>query len=228
MLGTVAILTAIFGVVAANPDRIACCLSPYLAFSAIVFSFQLGLVFYVFISPSSASQSVVDAWSAGHLSQDPPTDKITTAVYVGRWVFLGFVGAQILAVLIAVILRYIARRRGDQYDPFVGSSNQRDLESSRLHSTEMKLAKLRAEVGLPSPPKGLRPERPSGRPATQRPTGRNQEAIPAVWYGNHSYQGSPPTTALAPSPPFQSAWSDAQRSGSPGFQPTWTRKPAGT
>lgn len=187
-MGIVSILTALVGVFAGSPKRVNCCLSPYLTFSALLFAVQAGMVLYVFIAPGKAVESVTGAWQAGHPGEDPPVDKIQAAVDAGRWVLLSFLCAQILAVFVAVLLGALSSKKGRQWEPFVGDEeNQQNTQYSndRLRATEIKLAKLRAEAGLPPPkmpihqPPARSPTRapaPAAAAAAQRSPARREPA----------------------------------------------------
>jgi len=139
-LGIVAMLAAAIGLIAASYRRINCCLSPYLTLSAILFAGQAGIVLYLFIDAESATKSVTDAWTSGHPSQTPPTQKIQNAVTVGRWVLLGLMGTQAIAVFVASLL-WCAARRAHNHKPQDDSPARRCMEDA-----DAKVAALKADV----------------------------------------------------------------------------------
>ena len=139
-IGILALLAAILGFIAGSPNRISCCLSPYLTLTGLVMVGQAGLMMYLFIAPNKAVHSLTATWEANH-PEKPAPDKIKNGVYVGRWVLLGLLGIQLIAVMVALILRCCARRI-DQWEPFEEDASYQ----SRTDSTNAKLEKLKAEV----------------------------------------------------------------------------------
>lgn len=139
-IGILALLAAMLGFIAGSPNRISCCLSPYLTLTGLVIVGQLGLMLFLFIAPERAVRSLSVTWEASHPSKPPP-DKIKNGVYVGRWVLLGMLCTQLLAVFIALILRCCARR-SDRWEPF----EEDTAYHARQATTNAKLDKLRAEV----------------------------------------------------------------------------------
>ena len=117
-VGILAILAGIIGFIAAHEKSIACCLSPYITLSGLVLAAKAGLLLYLFISPTKAVNSVVDAWNKNHESDttppSPPVDKIHSGIYIGRWVLLGLFVLQILAIFIALLLRCCAKRAAEK------------------------------------------------------------------------------------------------------------------
>ena len=135
LVGLVTLVAALLGFFAA--------ISPYLTLTLISLLMQSGFLLYIFIVPEKAINSVTGAWITGHPSDaSPPTDKIHSGVFTGRWVLLGFFGLQILAVLIALCLRCCAKR-SNHYEAF---HDEHTMYQARQTDTETKMAKLRAEV----------------------------------------------------------------------------------
>ena len=221
MLGLIAAVVGVVGLLAATPHRVSCCLGPYLALSALLFTAQVGAVLYLFTSPEKATRSVADAWARGHPAGKIPAQKLHNAVYVGRWAALALLGAQVLAALAAILLRCCVKGAG-KYESFTGDEAGYE---AHLAANAAKMEELRADV-LPkkSPPKAAMgvPMGPLGSSTSSRSAQyhadleRGNARIPAVRPGVPRGGGTPP--------PPQSAWSEAQRSGDPSFKPTWTKK----
>ncbi|KAG7669932.1 hypothetical protein Ndes2437B_g06134 [Nannochloris sp. 'desiccata'] len=151
-VGALAIIAGIIGFIAAHEKSIACCLSPYITLTGLVLAAKTGLLLYLFIAPGKAVDSVVQAYTKGHANDPspptPPLDKIHSGIYVGRWVLLGLFGLQLVAILVALLLRCCAKRAAKQqnnkYQPFV-----EDLEScynARTAEANAKLAQMKADV----------------------------------------------------------------------------------
>jgi hypothetical protein len=151
-VGVLAIIAGIIGFIAAHEKSIACCLSPYITLTGLVLAAKTGLLLYLFIAPGKAVDSVVQAYTKGHANDPspptPPLDKIHSGIYIGRWVLLGIFALQLVAILVALLLRCCAKRaakeQNTKYQPFV-----EDLEScynARTAESNAKLAQMKADV----------------------------------------------------------------------------------
>lgn len=143
-IGILAIVAALMGFIAASPARIACCLSPYITLVGLTVVAQAALLLYLFIAPGKAEDAVIASWTAqSPEGAVPPEDKVHGAIYTGRWVMLGLVGAQLGAVLTALLLRCCAGRKKGGYDRY---EDEQGAYQARAREAEARAAKLSAAV----------------------------------------------------------------------------------
>lgn len=117
-------------------------------------SMQTALVVYLMIAPGAAVDSAVEAWSSRHPAEDPPQSKIHDAVYISRWVLLGFTGAQLVGIMAFIVQysctlqrvrgwkRFVAEDAAARPDEPQQQAKQKSCQE-HIESTESKLAQLR-------------------------------------------------------------------------------------
>ena len=78
-------------------------------------------------------KSITDAWTSERPEKEPPEHKVHDAVYISRWVLLGFICAQVAGVATFLILRCCARKRADGWKPF---PEEKEAETQNTRSPE--------------------------------------------------------------------------------------------
>lgn len=110
-VGVVIILITCSGYIAAATEN-GCCLSCYSVFVALVILIELGLASFIFFDDSW--DDVIPDDSTGELASIE--NFIDNNLKILRWVALGIVAVQALALLMAVILRALASSAKREYD----------------------------------------------------------------------------------------------------------------
>ncbi|KAL4854972.1 hypothetical protein ACK3TF_004438 [Chlorella vulgaris] len=138
-IGCLAIVTAVCGCF--GGCRVRCCLGIYVVLAVLALAGQLGFVLYLFIAPDNAEKQLSDyqQTKSGSIK-----DNLHEIIITGRWVLLGLLGAQVLAIALAACLRCCTRNRS--YEEFQ-EEEQAQYDARRLAAADH-MDHLRAKLGL--------------------------------------------------------------------------------
>ncbi|KFM25341.1 hypothetical protein F751_0879 [Auxenochlorella protothecoides] len=206
IIGGFTIVAAVFGFI--GSARVRCCLGLHAVLSVIAGLGHLGLVIYLFVDPAGAVQKLQDyAIDKGHA----PRSSLEKAVSIGRWVLLGLLSLQAIAVIFALVVRRVLRRRAYEEFKDVEAPSQQDRRAQR----EADMQDLREKIATVA--------------------AANRAELMGAEDGNLAAV-DPRTSAVAPqaggapaplSRPI-SAWTSEQHAEPrpPNFKPSWTRSAA--
>lgn len=126
----VMMLTAVFGIVSSCYSR-GSCVFCYCVWGMIVTVVQLGIVLACIIDPTGITNKIVESCN-DHNDCNSLTDdwnQVHDYIIVGRWVFLGWVAAQFIFLMVAIMLcTCCSKRKLARYSDLEA---EKDVESAR-------------------------------------------------------------------------------------------------
>ncbi|KAL6771340.1 hypothetical protein ACKKBG_A25955 [Auxenochlorella protothecoides x Auxenochlorella symbiontica] len=227
IIGGFTIVAAVFGFI--GSARVRCCLGLHAVLSVIAGLGHLGLVIYLFVDPAGAVQKLQDyAIDKGHA----PRSSLEKAVSIGRWVLLGLLSLQAIAVIFALVVRRVLRRRAYEEFKDVEAPSQQDRRAQR----EADMQDLREKVlGSQHALAGGAPPATALDFKIATVAAANRAELMGAEDGNLAAV-DPRTSAVAlqaggaPAPLSRpiSAWTSEQHAEPrpPNFKPSWTRSAA--
>ena len=163
-IGCLAILTSICGFI--GGCRVRCCLGVYVTLAVLATLAQTGLVLYLFIArclatathsapvccPSSMLPCQLPWSDSDHFFptpllpalRRPCRDNLHSIITIGRWVLLGLLSAQVLAIFVASLLRCCTRTRS--YEEF--QEDEQQAYDARQAVSANQLEQLKSKLGL--------------------------------------------------------------------------------
>eukprot|EP00887_Chlorella_sp_A99_P006285 scaffold3.g6285.t1 len=229
IIGALAIVCSVTGFVAGC--RVRCCLPVYVTLAVLATLAQTAVVLYLLIAPDQA----VTKLSEYQGMQDKLKHNLDNLVNIGRWVLLGLLAAQVLAIALAIVMKCCTRS-----ESYLAFEEAEEYERQRAEA-EAQMEKLRSKVLLGEPAEqAMDKKRVISLTAVSGSTAAAQQrAARAALFGNSEdakleeaeggrissrtgREPSGPLSARAASQPPPSAWPSAERSPQPrSFRATW-------
>lgn len=148
VIGCLAIVTSVFGLVG-GCCRFRCCLGVYVVLAVLATLSQAGLLLYLFIAPGDAEETIASYQSA----RGGIKDNLHEIIIIGRWVLLGLLCAQVVAIALASCLRCCSK--GRSYEEFQ-EEEEAEYDARRAAAAEQ-LDALKAKLGLAAVQEGGAP-----------------------------------------------------------------------
>ncbi|KAL4429578.1 hypothetical protein ABPG77_008627 [Micractinium sp. CCAP 211/92] len=145
VIGCLAIVTSVFGLIG-GCCRFRCCLGVYVVLAVLATLSQTGLLLYLFIAPGDAEETIASYQRA----RDGINDNLHEIINIGRWVLLGLLCAQVLAIGLASCLRCCSK--GRSYEEFQ-EEEEAEYDARRAAAAEQ-LDALKAKLGLTAATQG--------------------------------------------------------------------------
>lgn len=133
---------AVFGMITSScPSR--CCLVFYIIIGIVLTIVQLIIVLVMIINPEKVVNSLVSACNSVNSCYGLTSDRqrVSDIVYTGRWVLLGWVCAQAICLILAIMMSTCCGKRRRRYnefedDPEVASARER-LRAVQMQNVAM-------------------------------------------------------------------------------------------
>lgn len=144
VVGVLSVIAALLGFCASSGSK--CFIWTYITFGGLLLASQTGLVAYLFIDPQVAIDQLDSSNEDDSDDTSSSSSSVDTIVTVGRWVLLAFVGAQIIGIVLAAVLRCCTRHTS--YEEF--QETEAIEYEQRKAKSEAQLEKLKSKVYNPS------------------------------------------------------------------------------
>lgn len=145
-MGIAALLVAFIGLTTSCAQYTTCCLNPYIVLLGVLTIVQIGAVLFLFVDPQKAIDSALHSWNSSHQSTPAPTEKVHDAVHIGRWVLLGCIVVQMLAIIMTLLLKFMYQKKADKYERFIPETMPQPQNINAQLSA--KIEKFRADLEL--------------------------------------------------------------------------------
>ena len=138
---------AVFGMITSScPSR--CCLVFYIIIGIVLTAVQLIIVLVMIINPEKVVNSLVSACDSVNSCYGLTSDRqrVSDIVYTGRWVLLGWVCAQAICLILAIMMSTCCGKRRRRYNEFEDDPEVAAARD-RLRAVQMQNVALEQRAG---------------------------------------------------------------------------------
>lgn len=196
---------AVFGMLTSScPNR--CCLVFYILVGIVLTIVQLIIVLVMIINPEKVINSLIDSCNSVNSCYGLTSDRqrVSDIVYTGRWVLLGWVCAQAICLVLAIMMSTCCSKRRRRYNDFEDDPEVAAARD-RLRAVQMQNVSMEQRVGA-NKTKASAPLATQDYNATAADIAARYNMQPQGYDSSQQFMTGIPQQSPAAAPPTASAW----------------------